>query len=1696
MENRRQSGLWNQDPQTGFYEQQPPNHSGPYKYYEPPARPQDKRRSFSERAAGTQPATYQPKSSAQPALRIDPDAPPANLRSKPWSPDPNSPQQQRPAGLASEGVRRGSVPDRGPLQKLEMQASKEQKRARAEEAELRARQKSSGLTLLPSAHAGDARALDRRRSEVARAGGGEGARQPEEGKRRGEESGDPAVAGAAAAPQAENGMQRFRRASEALRKETSPGVELLAAKRKQGASAAPESRPLHQAGAAARDAGGAQYLPSGRERREQDQPGNNVELGRTPKNNVEPGRTQGNNVELGRTQSNNADLGRTQSGNYKHRARDAGFAGAAAAVAGGGGAAERGKMAYERRKGQKQQSPQASPTASSPRYYGPGGGGHVDQPPQAEPVSPERQEGGLGRSVSKKLQKRRPPPAEWNGRDRSNSQASDDQQRMEEPQVARQALQTERMGGGGKNDLKAAIAFQDPDLIPPARAAAGPDDAVNYKIPPQTAGGQAAREQVGLGTDNASSHAAQQDKHHRFGGMFHHHGQEHRSYQPGGRPLEEWRNAGIAKLTLEDLEFEGHATAGATDPNSKSGAPWWEKGGRRTSSGGSATKPVSAQYDGAYEEQAQHFRPELYLKCGPLLRYTGMRREAAQPSRGGRATGGEREVWRGSVMIVTDDRQSDFSSVPTLRIFAQPMDLHTPPPAHLLESGQELPPEFEDPVAGQVKLSRTGRPLYVRPVHDLDGGVDLSRVENPQGLYASTRTPTLGPQSISGPDGRQSQHITFQDKSRIKRHSGEQSGRVREVRAHRLHVERECTFWRFNVEIELGSTQHRVAYRINKGPALGFWVPARGQTMNTMFHSCNGFSLAVDANAFSGPDPLWRDVLNQHQSRPFHVMLGGGDQIYNDAAVRDTTLFRQWLATKNPEHKHKADFTPEMQAELESFYLERYTMWFSQGLFAMANSQIPMVNIWDDHDIIDGFGSYPHHFMSSRVFTGLGAVAFKYYMLFQHHSVAAETEREEPSWLLGAAPGPYIHERSRSVCVSLGRKVTLVGLDCRTERMRDEVLSQETYDLVFDRCRAEIVEGETRHLIVLLGVPIAYPRLNFLENILTSKVMDPIKALGRTGLLGGFVNKFDGGVEILDDLDDHWTAKHHKAERNWFVQELQELAAEKSVRVTILGGDVHLGAVGRFYSAARLGVAKDRDHRYMANVVSSAIVNTPPPTAMADLLNRRNRVHRLDAETEEDLIPMFERDVDGRGRNNRTLLPRRNFCTIREFVPSGETPAGSPGGADGRGVEGEGVGRRGGGFPPGSMKRTMSLTRGPMGLVRRLSGSGKAKNPPTPLAPEHARPYSAQGKGAAPPMQRSSSVAGTTDSGSYFPPGETAGAGARPSGLFQRRVTGLSVRGAKRGGGRAEASRVDLEGGLDVCLNMEVDQRDPSGATVPYRLLVPALWYEGEGDANTAQVKGRSGGFLGRLRGRGKSGGREEEGGEYSRSPSPSPPPSRRLMASQQHMRGEGDGGYDDDGFAASGKRAERDYSGGQLDGATGGWRAANGQQHPQQQQPASRQPSANAYKKGYRSSSPPGGLTPPQQQQQQPQPSRNAPASRNTAFFTQQTAAYRHSSAPARDTHHAANEPWRGGQAEEGSSSEGSVTTSPEEGVNGYGQRPAVQPRRLSKAERFFGIGDEGGVWGGDGGGGGRRPSVVQRDGSYEGAGEGKRKGGWRIWK
>lgn len=281
----------------------------------------------------------------------------------------------------------------------------------------------------------------------------------------------------------------------------------------------------------------------------------------------------------------------------------------------------------------------------------------------------------------------------------------------------------------------------------------------------------------------------------------------------------------------------------------------------------------------------------------------------------------------------------------------------------------------------------------------------------------------------------------------------------------------------------------------------------------------------------------------------------------------------------------------------------------------------------------------------------------------REHTFVLENQEEDKSWIIAKRPGPYVEEKARHLYMRLGKRIAFIGLDARTERTRHQVNYEDSYDLVFQRLEQEVAKanGDIKHLILLLGVPIAYPRLAWLENILTSPAIAPIRLLNkRFGLAGGLFNQFDGQVDLLDDLDDHYTARQHKQERRQLIQRLQKFAKKHTVRVTILGGDVHLAAIGRFYSNLALGVPIEKDHRYIVNVISSAITNKPPPKAVANLLARRNKIHHLDSDTDETLMDIFDKQPAGREKSaawNKVTMPSRNFAILTE-VDSGHPSSG------------------------------------------------------------------------------------------------------------------------------------------------------------------------------------------------------------------------------------------------------------------------------------------------------------------------------------------------------------------------------------------------------------------------------------------------------
>ncbi|KAI2620870.1 hypothetical protein GGS21DRAFT_536332 [Xylaria nigripes] len=563
----------------------------------------------------------------------------------------------------------------------------------------------------------------------------------------------------------------------------------------------------------------------------------------------------------------------------------------------------------------------------------------------------------------------------------------------------------------------------------------------------------------------------------------------------------------------------------------------------------------------------------------------------------------------------------------------------------------------------------------------------LSRVELPDGQSGHESDPSRAASSRVGhaadPNPFQSTHST-------------------DVVGVCLYSDPRATFWSFPIACDISNIQTKWAYSIpnvryrsvTKPRTNYFFVPAADESMRIMFYSCNGFSVGTDEEDWSGP-ALWNDVMRNHAKAPFHVMIGGGDQIYNDG-IRVSGPLREWTEISNPKKRRDYPFPDSLRRACDDYYLNNYIRWYSTEPFASANGQIPQLNIWDDHDIIDGFGSYVDDFMMCDVFRGIGGTAHKYYMLFQHHLApppmtfttpsthtidppetlesggqepsaqlnhvyVGPRDAVDPSYIVGHHPGPYLAEHSMNMFTKLGARIAFMGIDARTERTRHQVNYPETYDRVFDRVQLELgaagLAGRPfKHLILLLGIPIAYPRLTWLENIFTSPVIAPIKFMNRRfGFGGGLFNHFDGSVDLLDDLDDHYTARTHKKERNAFVERLQGLCAEYSVRLTILGGDVHLAALGRFYSNPNLHIPVEEDHRYIVNVVSSAIVNKPPPAAIANLLASRNKIHHLNADTDETLMDLFDKDPGNSNKtrgSNHVTMPSRNYAVLTENSPN------------------------------------------------------------------------------------------------------------------------------------------------------------------------------------------------------------------------------------------------------------------------------------------------------------------------------------------------------------------------------------------------------------------------------------------------------------
>ncbi|KAF2098641.1 hypothetical protein NA57DRAFT_39592 [Rhizodiscina lignyota] len=512
----------------------------------------------------------------------------------------------------------------------------------------------------------------------------------------------------------------------------------------------------------------------------------------------------------------------------------------------------------------------------------------------------------------------------------------------------------------------------------------------------------------------------------------------------------------------------------------------------------------------------------------------------------------------------------------------------------------------------------------------------------------------------------------------------------RQLKPNPIYSHQRWMFYRYDIDLQMDEAQsQKWTYAITSH--LGctryeFIVAGRHETSwRFVAHSGNDFALNVspnERNKLGGIGYMWKDILQKHiECNGFHAQLGLGDQIFADRLWKEIPLLKQWTAMSGKENRKNAQWTARHEEEVTHAYFHYYTSHFDQPHLREAFAQIPHILTVNDHDIFDGFGSYPEYMQFSNMFKNMGRVGIEMYLLFQHHTTLEILRNVSNDIDLFTITGTGWH-----FVKYLGPAVVVVGPDCRSERNPHQVMAGPTYQGLFPKVAT--LPPSVQHCIWMVPVPIVYPRLESVEHLastvatgkkavtgtfnmlgkVTSSVAGVVgakgvvgegftsikKAVGKSGLMSGVLSPF-GDIDMLDELRDMWTHESKDLERTYFIRTLQGIAHNKSLRMTIFSGSVSACGAGLLHDPSH-----PQDHKSMYQIISSSVVNAPPNSYVLRLLHNNkplyvpangHRSTNTPSDTKEDMMEIFAQDVNGQPRELKRLMGRRNYVACVAFDP-------------------------------------------------------------------------------------------------------------------------------------------------------------------------------------------------------------------------------------------------------------------------------------------------------------------------------------------------------------------------------------------------------------------------------------------------------------
>ena len=402
------------------------------------------------------------------------------------------------------------------------------------------------------------------------------------------------------------------------------------------------------------------------------------------------------------------------------------------------------------------------------------------------------------------------------------------------------------------------------------------------------------------------------------------------------------------------------------------------------------------------------------------------------------------------------------------------------------------------------------------------------------------------------------------------------------------------------------------------------------------FYSCHD---PFGHRSFS--EGLWPHFDEQLRERNASFVIGGGDQMYCDTHGRYKQSSHQqnkpqiedlwdWLA------KHKKTLASAFNIDtasnesidedgikqyLKQLYRTYYRIYWNTPAMLETFRKFPQYMIWDDHEIMDGWGSltkserankldhifqWDNHQLNEKICQLAFKAASEVYLEYQHnHNPSTPTDQWDYSFIKGET-GFYVLDMRGHHDVENNDGERLLGKQ-QMARLIAWLKKPETIAL--------------KAVFIVSPVPVVHWNDKIMNSI------DLLLAVGGT----------------KDDAQDEWGNDTNITERNLLLGHLGTFSDKHKIPVTFLSGDVHCASAFKIH-------LKDKPNAKLMNITSSGISRKPAPSYLDKLIEGDGPLYKHDTALVETVFSLA-------GKNNFLIInvnTEINPCRISVTMNFGE----------------------------------------------------------------------------------------------------------------------------------------------------------------------------------------------------------------------------------------------------------------------------------------------------------------------------------------------------------------------------------------------------------------------------------------------------------